>query len=383
MRRYVLWCAWLLLGGAIAVAIALIAAGAGTMLHVVVPVVPAAVLGSAVGLLAALLGLVPGVRELEVTAAHSMLGVPGTLIEDSTTATHRRRTVGAVAWHLIAGMGAGTALVVAVPTAYLEWGGPLAAAATLLATLAMLWALGWLSTRALGRLLGPTAADRVVVLERRLRAEASYTRIARELHDGIGHALAAIGLQAAAARRVLGHDPDSTAAALAAIEDVTRSAQGELDDVLGVLRRAAADEDASHADDLLPSMDLTDLPTIVARHESAGLRVGTDVDGDFREVPRPVSATAARVVAEGLTNALRHGAGSADLSVRQAGDVLTIGVRNPLGRHPAPSTGGRGLLGIAERVELLGGRFTAAAGVDGVWILAVEFPLPEDLAAAP
>ncbi len=87
-------------------------------------------------------------------------------------------------------------------------------------------------------LLGPTPADRLAAAEQRAADLAVRNRLARELHDAVGHALSAVTLQASAARRVLDHDPEFVREALAAIEDTTRRTVGELDAVLGVLREA-------------------------------------------------------------------------------------------------------------------------------------------------
>ena len=98
------------------------------------------------------------------------------------------------------------------------------------------WLLGRLAARSAPAFLGPTAVDRLALAEARLAAEAEHTRLARDLHDGIGHALTIITVQTAAGRRVLEDDPATAARALAAAEEVARGALEELDSVLAALR---------------------------------------------------------------------------------------------------------------------------------------------------
>ena len=127
---------------------------------------------------------------------------------------------------------------------------------------------GALSARPVARLLGPTSADRLEVALTRLQAESEHTRLARELHDGIGHALTIIGVQAAAGRRALARDPDQAGSALSSIEDASRSALEELDDMLGLLR----DTEAARS----PEPDLDRLSTLVSRYRSAGMELVID-----------------------------------------------------------------------------------------------------------
>src|SRR5213078_209466 len=120
-------------------------------------------------------------------------------------------------------------------------GGLLLAVACLVALALCLlvpWLLGRAATAAAPAFLGPTAGDRLQVAEARLAAEAQHTRLARELHDGIGHALTIIGLQATAARQGTGRKPDE---ALALVETTAREAVAELDAVLALLRDGARD----------------------------------------------------------------------------------------------------------------------------------------------
>ncbi|MFI0740472.1 sensor histidine kinase [Streptomyces sp. NPDC021100] len=231
-------------------------------------------------------------------------------------------------------------------------------------------AAGALLARCAPVLLGPTAADRLAAAEHRAHELALRNRLARELHDSVGHALSAVLLQASAARRVLDRDPDFARRALTSIEETTREAVGELDTVLGLLR-----EDGPAA--AAPAPTLAGLDALVERTRAAGGEIDLTASEGLGSLPPVVSREAYRIVQEGLTNALRHaGPVPVRLSVTTDTETLEVTVENPVGRVPARTRGGggRGLTGIAERARLLRG--TCAAGArDGVWRLSVRLPL--------
>ncbi|MFI5471947.1 sensor histidine kinase [Streptomyces cacaoi] len=225
--------------------------------------------------------------------------------------------------------------------------------------------LGELVTVVARRLLGPSAAERLAALEERTEQLLERNRIARELHDSIGHALTIAVVQAGAARAA--GDAEFTDRALAAIEESGRSALADLERVLGVLRE--------------PGRPVSDRPTLAEADrllESArasGAKVDAEVTGPLETVPGPVSREGYRILQEALTNVLRH-AGSVPVRVRVgvADDLLRLEVRNPLtARIPGPGRGS-GLRGIRERAALLGGR--ASTGPDeGDWRVRAELPL--------
>ncbi|HET6359831.1 sensor histidine kinase [Streptomyces sp.] len=248
---------------------------------------------------------------------------------------------------------------------------PFAGMAMLIALAACAAAAGALLARQAPVLLGPTPADRLAAAERRATELAERNRLARELHDSVGHALSAVTLQAGAARRVLDSDPEFVREALAAIEETTRRTVGELDSVLGLLRQG--DDNTTRLDG--PTLDTLD--GLLAR---SGVPVSLSADGDLAAVPAPVSREAYRIVQEGLSNALRHaGASPVNLWIALCGEELEITMENPLpDRAPvARPGGGRGVRGMAERAALLGGR--AQAGAQGtVWLLSARLPLGGD-----
>ena len=338
---------------------------------------------------ALLIGLLPGTRELEVTSARTLLGVTSDLVQPARPRPeHRWRTLVTVILHLVTGLLTAALLFGLVPGTVLlviasAQGraevlagvqvspaspagavglGVLALAGCLFGT----YALGRLAAWGAARLLGPTAQDRLEVALARLQAESEHTRLARELHDGIGHALTIIGVQAAAGRRVLGRDPEQAAAALSSIESTTRDALGELDTMLGLLRDGAAER--------APEPDLARLPVLVSAYRSAGMELQADL-GPELALPRLVSSTGYRIVSEALANAQRHaGGGPVRLKVGLTGENLLVEVSNRLPQSPRARAGsGRGLTGIAERVALFGGTVTARA-VSSDWVLRAEIP---------
>ncbi|KAB2592358.1 sensor histidine kinase [Streptomyces arboris] len=353
-------------------------------------------------------GFFPLVRPLSVAAARALCGVPPALLADGPARTRQAR-VRTTAWftlHLgLGGIVSGITLALtpfalavmglpfsaALRDSWLAAGSsvlvePWALALAPLAGLAMLVAMalvaagaGELLARRVPVLLGPTPEDRLAAAERRAADLAVRNRLARELHDSVGHALSAVTLQAGAARRVLDRDPEFVRRALTAIEETTRRTVGELDAVVGLLRRdeEPGDGDAAYG----PGLDALD--GLLAH---CGVPVAYEREGDPgdpRVVVPVVSREAYRIVQEGLSNVLRHGGGGTSpvrllIAVRER--ELEIVMENPPGERPAVVRpgGGRGLRGIAERAALLGGRSEAGPyeGTDGsTWRLAVRLPL--------
>ncbi|MEV5611361.1 histidine kinase [Streptomyces sp. NPDC052225] len=250
---------------------------------------------------------------------------------------------------------------------------PVAGALMLVALAACAAAASGLLARWAPLLLGPAPADRLAAAEARAADLAVRNRLARELHDSVGHALSAVTLQASAARRVLDSDPDFVREALAAIEDTTRRTVGELDAVLGVLREAGDAADTAPAPTLADDLD-----GLLRRTRAGGIEVRAAVGVDPADVPPLVSREAYRIVQEALSNAVRHAGTGVALRLVRDGDALRITAENPLADgSPTRPGGGHGLRGVADRARLLGGSAEAgpAAGEPGVWRVDVRLPM--------
>ncbi|MEU3661175.1 histidine kinase [Streptomyces sp. NPDC032940] len=225
--------------------------------------------------------------------------------------------------------------------------------------------LGELATFLARGLLGPSAAERLTALEERTEQLLERTRIARELHDSIGHALTVAVVQAGAARAA--NSPDFTDRALTAIEETGRAALEDLERVLGVLREAERPVSGRPT--------LVDADRLLESARASGAKVDAELTGPLETVPGPVSREGYRILQEALTNVLRH-AGSVPVRVRVrvVDGSLALDVRNPLPDGRAAPERGSGLRGIRERAALLGGR--AHTGPDaGDWQVHVELPV--------
>ncbi|WP_457032901.1 sensor histidine kinase [Kitasatospora sp. P5_F3] len=340
--------------------------------------------------MAAVTALVPVVRVLESTAARALgLGAAGELATvPSQSWAARRRTAAWYVQHLLLG-GIVAGMSLAVPPAVVAlvlfpdhdlprlWFGdvrvppPLVLAAVLavLPVLANAAAGAWLA-RTAPVLLGPTPAEKLAAAERRALELAQRNRLARELHDSVGHALSAVGIQAAAAGRVLTSSPEFAAEALRAIEETARTAVAELDTVLGLLRE-------DHPADPATGPTLAELSTLLRQLELAGVPVETRAGPGLATLPGEVSRAAYRIVQEGLTNVLRHaGQVPATLRIELAAGALELELSNPVGaERPSRPGGGRGLRGMAERAAVLSGECAAGPTGDGRWRLAARLPI--------
>ena len=192
---------------------------------------------------------------------------------------------------------------------------------------------------------------------------AERARIARELHDVVSHSLAAIVMQSGGARHVLDSDPERARDSLTAIEQTARRGLEEMRLMLGLL----GDADSADEEGRAPQPGLARLEELVAAVRSAGLEVTTTVTGEPALLPAAVDVAAYRVVQEALTNVMKHaGAGSATVQVAYRTDGLEIEVLDDgSGEDADPSGAGRGLIGMRERVQLLGGTVHAAARQPG------------------
>lgn len=208
-------------------------------------------------------------------------------------------------------------------------------------------------------------AGREAERERRLAVAEERTRIARELHDSAGHAINVILVQAGAARLLHDRDPDGSRRAIGAIEEVARGTIGEIDRLVRALR-----DDGP----VPPSpADPSALTELVERHRASGLAIAAVIPPPGRALPHGVAWAAYRILQEALTNAARHGRGSADVAVRFTPDAVDITVTNPTASATPTTGGGHGIVGMRERATLLGGTLEAAAE-RGVFRLHAHLP---------
>ena len=217
----------------------------------------------------------------------------------------------------------------------------------------------------------------------RLAVEAERARIARELHDAVAHNVSVMVVQAGAARRTLeagARDTADDAAAVAAarealgaIEATGRQSLVEMRRMVGTLRPA---EDEAYE----PTPSLASLDGLLERVRSAGLAVELAVEGDARQLPQGVDLSAYRVVQEALTNTLRHAhAASASVRLRYGVDALDVEVTDD-GRGAAAALleaphRGYGLVGMRERVGMIGGELVAGPRAGGGFEVRAYLPL--------
>ena len=262
-------------------------------------------------------------------------------------------------------------------------------AVLLISTTAAL-AVGHRSRRAYVAQLEATAEHvaRVRAAQARQAVQDERVRIARELHDVVAHHVSMVVVQAEAASVSAPAEPR---AALEAIGETARGALTELRRLLGVLR--TGDSDVA----LAPQPGVAQLETLVAQVTSAGLPVTLNVDGRPRPLPPGVDLSVYRIVQEALTNTLRHaGPARADVAIRYRGDCVEVDVVDDGGARgrdmrsgrsagraeagpqgaPAPTPEpGHGLVGIGERVEMLGGRLRTGPREGGGFVVSARLPL--------
>jgi signal transduction histidine kinase len=232
----------------------------------------------------------------------------------------------------------------------------------------------WLSPWVIAWLLGAYRRTRRLyveglVRERDERAVAAVVeernRIARELHDIVGHSVSVMTVQASAVRRLMRADQAKERAALETVEATGREALAEMRRVLGVLR-------SGQAPDLSPAPTLDQLDRLADRFRSAGLDV--TLDHETAVLPPGLDLTAYRLVQEGLTNTLKHaGATRAWVRVGCGDGALHVSVRDDgRGGRCEP---GNGLIGMRERVAMYGGALSASQLPGGGFELRAELPL--------
>lgn len=220
----------------------------------------------------------------------------------------------------------------------------------------------------------------------RVAVSAERHRVARELHDIVAHAVTLMVLQSSGAKAVMSTDPRRAYEALDVVEKTGTQAMSELRRLLGVLRTSPGLEEGAQEDVALP-LGLDELPELVQAVNTAGVRVSVHTAGQPHSIDRSVDAAAYRIVCESLTNVTKHsGVGaSAEVRVEWTDTHLNIDVSDDgagAGGDSRLSTG-NGLLGLTERVVLVGGSFEARPRQTGGYEVHASLPLPaSDLAHA-
>jgi signal transduction histidine kinase len=215
-------------------------------------------------------------------------------------------------------------------------------------------------------------AVRIRQEEARTRATEERLRIARELHDALGHHLSLINVQAGVTLHLNEELPEQTRSALEAIRGASKEALGELRSVLDILRQT--DEQAPRT----PGPSLNRLDALVSQAEAAGLTIRTETVGEAQPLPFGVDTAAYRIVQEALTNVSRHsGTAAATIEIAYGERDLTVQVDDD-GRGSVSDTQpgtGKGIQGMRERVAALGGQLEAGPRQGGGFRVRARFPL--------
>jgi signal transduction histidine kinase len=195
-------------------------------------------------------------------------------------------------------------------------------------------------------------------------------RIARELHDVVGHSVSVMTVQASGVRRLLRPDQDREREALLVVERTGREALAEMRRMVGVLRRP------EEAPALAPQPSLDHLNRLVAQAREAGLPVELRIEGEAIQLPAGVDLTAYRLVQEGLTNVVKHAqATRAEVFVSYGDGYLEVTVKDDGKGLGNGDGGGHGLVGMRERVSVYGGELDAGPQPSGGYRLRAKLPL--------
>ena len=260
--------------------------------------------------------------------------------------------------------------------ALLWWGGgaPYGARDALISVLALAITVGL--GRA-GRLRVDLANARAQAAEEAARRQSSEERlrIARELHDIIGHSLGTIAVQAGVGRHLMDIEPEKAADALDSIAKISRESLDEVRSVVGALR----DDEPPYQ----PAPSLADLPDLIETARSNGLAVNLRLPDDLEAIPRQTGAAVYRITREALTNIVRHArASKANVQVDHHDGRVEVAIRDNgagAGNGRAPdSGGGHGIAGMRERAEALGGSLSAGPVSDGGFLVTASLPVVSD-----
>jgi len=213
--------------------------------------------------------------------------------------------------------------------------------------------------------------------EARRRVQQERLRIARELHDAVGHHVALISVQAGAMGYLLDNDLAKARESLAHIQRASESALEELRLTVGLLRQPGDREPTE------PAGGLGRLDELIESFAATGLQVNCDVTGQVRPLPEAVDLTAYRVIQESLTNTAKHAAGAAAVIRLAFGPgVLALAVEDdgPFAAAHAEGVEGHGIIGMRERAAALGGWLSAGPRRGGGFRVLAELPAPAGVA---
>ena len=204
----------------------------------------------------------------------------------------------------------------------------------------------------------------------RLAVSDERARIARELHDVVGHSVSVMTVQASAARRLLRPHQEKEREALLVVEQTGREALAEMRRVVGVLRRP------EESPALAPQPTLDQIERLVENTREAGLPVDLRIEGEPVQLPAGLDLTAYRLVQEGLTNTLKHArAQRAEVVVRYEDGYVELTVSDDGGGGGNGGGSGHGLVGMRERVSVYGGELEAGRRAGGGFRLRARLPV--------
>jgi|SRR5882757_6749616 signal transduction histidine kinase len=213
----------------------------------------------------------------------------------------------------------------------------------------------------------PADLERQQELVRQQAVREERGRIARDMHDVIAHSVSAMVVQTAAAQDLVRSDPARAEQMLGGVADTGRHALAETVRLLRVLR------DEHNELQLERPPGLANLDTLVDEFRASGLRIDLEVPDPLPVLPAAVDVSLYRIAQEALTNALKYGPGTATLQLQITAGGLLIQASNPASASTG-NGGGLGLLGMAERVSLLGGNLTHGRTRDGHFELSATLP---------
>jgi len=244
--------------------------------------------------------------------------------------------------------------------------------------ISILFSIVWLAGNALSAKLTQyrAAEERAARLEREReeRARAAVAeeraRIARELHDVVGHSVSVMTVQASGVRRLLRPEQEREREALLIVEQTGREALAEMRRLVGVLRRP------EEAPALAPQPSLQHLDKLVDQVREAGLKVDLTVEGEAKSLPASVDLAGYRLVQEGLTNTLKHAqAQRAEVLLRYGNGEVELVVTDDGNGTGGGDGSGHGLVGLRERISVCGGELDAGPRSGGGYEIRARLPM--------